>query len=206
MTKSGEEWRTAASKGRKHFRVRAESRWLYPEGFIAHAQRAIHGDPRIRPSLAFRSLSSTDHHRTAGMSSSYPQTVNSSTMVSVQDNPDERWKEALERCRKKTGRDLYQHELARIFLDTSTIDEVMRDLEEKFMDYRARGHKIRGVLRPVVSVVLRFIDGGAEAAAVRTVMRINAFDYPPDLSTELSAWWQSHICRHWRIIRGGVIP
>lgn len=110
------------------------------------------------------------HHpqtSTSVMSSELGQTISQSSKHIAQHDAQERWKQALENYREETGKDLLEHPFARDFLSQSSTAEVMARLKE-FMAVRARGHKILGVLKSIVSVVLRFIDAGAESAAVRT--------------------------------------
>ena len=80
---------------------------------------------------------------------------------------EERWKEALERYREETGRDLLQHSFATDIQSQSSIDGVIEQFAN-FKNFRSRGRKILRVLKPIVSVVIRFIDAGAEGGSVRT--------------------------------------
>ena len=80
---------------------------------------------------------------------------------------EERWKQALEKYREETGRDLLQHSFAKDIQSQSSIDGVMEQFAN-FKNFRSRGRKILRVLKPIVSVVIRFIDAGAEAGSVRT--------------------------------------
>ena len=78
---------------------------------------------------------------------------------------EERWTQALQNYREETGHDLLQHSFAKDILSQSRTDEVMAQFT-KFKDFRSSGSKILRVLKPIVSVVLRFIDAGAEAGSV----------------------------------------
>ena len=78
---------------------------------------------------------------------------------------EERWKAALESYREETGHDLLEYTFARDILSQSRADEVMAQFT-KFKEFRSSGGKILRVLKPIVSVVLRFIDAGAEAGSV----------------------------------------
>ena len=80
---------------------------------------------------------------------------------------EERWKEALERYREETGHDLLAYTFARDILSQSSTDAVMAQFT-KFKEFRSSGGKILRVLKPIVSVVINFIDAGAEAGSVRT--------------------------------------
>ena len=79
---------------------------------------------------------------------------------------EERWKQALEKYREETGRDLLQHSFATDIQSQSSIDGVMEQFAN-FKNFRSRGRKVLRVLKPIVSVVIRFIDAGAEAGSVR---------------------------------------
>ena len=79
---------------------------------------------------------------------------------------EERWTQALQNYREETGHDLLQHSFAKDILSQSRTDEVMAQFM-KFKDFRSSGNKILRVLKPIVSVVLRFIDAGGEAGSVR---------------------------------------
>ncbi|KZV59739.1 hypothetical protein PENSPDRAFT_694885, partial [Peniophora sp. CONT] len=82
----------------------------------------------------------------------------------AQHDAEDRWKQALETYRLETGHDLLKHSFAQDILSKTTVDDVMGRLK-LFMAFRARGHKILGVLKPIVSVLLRFVDAGAEGAS-----------------------------------------
>lgn len=79
---------------------------------------------------------------------------------------EELWKQALENYKQETGRNLLGEPFAEDLLSKSSVDEVTERLK-KFRGFRDHGHKILRVLKPIVSVVLRFIDAGAEGASVR---------------------------------------
>lgn len=79
---------------------------------------------------------------------------------------DSRWREALLSYKEETGHDLLEQSFAQDLLSQSSTDEVMARLKS-FMAFRARGHKILGVLKPIVSVVLRCIHSGSDGASVR---------------------------------------
>ena len=79
---------------------------------------------------------------------------------------EERWNRALQNYREETGHDLLQHSFAKDIISQSRTDEVMAKFTE-FKDFRSSGSKILRLLKPIVSVVLRFIDAGAEAGSVR---------------------------------------
>ncbi|KZV59095.1 hypothetical protein PENSPDRAFT_695443 [Peniophora sp. CONT] len=98
------------------------------------------------------------------MSSGLAQPTLPSDEDFAQSDAEDRWKQALESYRLETGHDLLKYSFAQDILATSSVDNVMGRLK-LFMAYRARGHKILSVLKPIVSVVIRFIDAGAEGAA-----------------------------------------
>ncbi|VDC01053.1 unnamed protein product [Peniophora sp. CBMAI 1063] len=81
-----------------------------------------------------------------------------------QNEVEERWTQALENYRKETGRELLKHSFAANILSRSSTDDVMAQFAD-FKTFRNRGRKFRVVLKPIVAVVLRFIDAGAEAGS-----------------------------------------
>lgn len=87
---------------------------------------------------------------------------------SAQRDAEDRWQQALESYQKETGHNLLEMSFAKELLSQRSADEVMAHLKD-FMAYRARGHKLLGVLKPIVSVVLLFVDAGAEGASVRVL-------------------------------------
>ena len=101
------------------------------------------------------------------MSSSQAQLTSLANEDFARLDAEERWRDALERYREETGRDLLNgHSFAKDILSQSSIDGVMEQFT-KFKNFRSSGRKILRVLKPIVSVVLRFIDAGAEAVSVR---------------------------------------
>ena len=101
------------------------------------------------------------------MSSSQAQLTNLANEDFGCHDAEERWHQALERYREETGRDLLNgHSFAKVILSQTSIDGVMEQFTN-FKNFRSSGRKILRVLKPIVSVVIRFIDAGAEAGSVR---------------------------------------
>ena len=100
---------------------------------------------------------------------SFQQTQSSGLSIEkpADSDAEERWKQALEKYREETGRDLLQHSFAKDIQSQSGIDGVMEQFAN-FKNFRSRGRKILRVLKPIVGVIIRFIDAGAEAGSVRT--------------------------------------
>ena len=75
------------------------------------------------------------------------------------------WREALDRYQANSGRQLPSVDVfASKSLDP---DEVIRYIDERgqeFKSFRTEGEKIRRVLRPMVDLILPFLDAGAEGA------------------------------------------
>ncbi|KZV62942.1 hypothetical protein PENSPDRAFT_758344 [Peniophora sp. CONT] len=104
--------------------------------------------------------------------STYPGTASQSARSGVdsgQCNFDELWAEALLRYKKETGKDLLGLSFADYLLSqprtSEEIVQYIKEQNESFDTFRSTGHKILGVLKPIVSVVLRVIDAGAEGAS-----------------------------------------
>ena len=106
------------------------------------------------------------HHHHATMSSSQAQLTSLANEDFARLDAEERWRDALERYREETGRDLLNgHSFAEDILSQSSIDGVMEQFT-KFKNFRSSGRRIMRVVKPIVSVVIRFIDAGAEAGSV----------------------------------------
>ncbi|KZV64104.1 hypothetical protein PENSPDRAFT_669248 [Peniophora sp. CONT] len=102
---------------------------------------------------------------------------------------DKLWDNALERYKKETGKSLRKHSSAQDFLSkTRSADEIIAQFEEQnesFVAFRDSGAKIRGVLKPVVDVVL-FLKENAEGASVSVTTLIDP-QRDRELTTEKDA-------------------
>ena len=105
------------------------------------------------------------HHHLADMSSSQARFNGLSNKDIAYFDAEELWEKALKRYREGTGQDLLEHPCAKDIISQSSTDAVMAQFT-KFKEFRSSGGKILRVLKPIVSVVLRFIDAGAEAGSV----------------------------------------
>ncbi|VDB95692.1 unnamed protein product [Peniophora sp. CBMAI 1063] len=76
----------------------------------------------------------------------------------------ERWRQALEDYDRETNQNLLQQPFTQELLSQSSAEAVALRLQG-FMDYRSKGHKILAVMESIASVILRFIEAGAEAAS-----------------------------------------
>ncbi|VDB86865.1 unnamed protein product [Peniophora sp. CBMAI 1063] len=84
------------------------------------------------------------------------------------DGIDERWIQALDNYKQETGRDLLQYSFATDLLSQSDTEKVMERLKDQaklFTTFRSSGRKVLDTVKPIVAVVLRFIDAGAEGAS-----------------------------------------
>lgn len=86
---------------------------------------------------------------------------------------DKLWRDALQRYKDETGRDLLDHPLAKAFPShPGGADEVIKLFETQnasFSSFRAHGQKILDALRPIVDIVLLVLDVGADVASVRVI-------------------------------------
>ncbi|KZV61419.1 hypothetical protein PENSPDRAFT_298261 [Peniophora sp. CONT] len=82
---------------------------------------------------------------------------------------DKLWRDALQRYKDETGKDLLGHPIAKAFPSRpGSADEVIKLFEkqnESFKTFRTHGQKILDALRPVVDIVLLVLDVGANVAS-----------------------------------------
>lgn len=130
-----------------------------------------HSDPRL-PCRDFLSVRTNGRDENLGLRPD-PHTSRSDgkTPHGARSELDGLWKKALRRYEVETGKSLFELPLpSNLPTQPKDFDEVMKYFEsqkELFKVFRGRGGKVRGMLKPIVDLVL-FLKENPEAASVST--------------------------------------